>query len=206
MESANRVQILSTEGRDRWTFQENVPRIKVAVSGAHRTGKSMLAADLQRVLPGYPLLEEPYRVLEEEGYVFADPPSLDDFELQLERSIGSVVSTPSPVIFDRCPVDFLAYLAVHKDRDACDLYAWIPRLREAMREIGLVVLVPIESPDRIAVPGSERPKLRRHVDDEIRGILLGDLYDLGAIVLEVRGSREERVAQVLRHLATMSGS
>jgi predicted ATPase len=37
-----------------------------AVSGAHRTGKTTLLEELSRSLPGYTVVEEPYRQLEED--------------------------------------------------------------------------------------------------------------------------------------------
>jgi len=38
-------------------------------------------------LPGYAFVPEPYHLIEEDGYEFADPPSPEDFEAQLERSM-----------------------------------------------------------------------------------------------------------------------
>src|SRR6185369_13261844 len=60
--------------------------MKIAVSGAHRTGKTTLVEELCRALPAYIAVDEPYHLLEEEGHEFAEMPSLEDFELLLERS------------------------------------------------------------------------------------------------------------------------
>jgi AAA domain len=175
--------------------------MKIAVSGSHRTGKSTLVGDVHQSLAGYEVIDEPYRLLEEEGHPFAHPPSLEDFVLQLDRSIRSLLSCPTRVIFDRCPADFLAYLTVHRDRDAFDLGAWMPRVSEAMERLDLVILVPIEDPDRVAVSREDGPRWRRAVHEELRSILLDDSYHLGVATLEVRGDRRERLNQVLRHLA-----
>jgi predicted ATPase len=174
--------------------------VRIAVSGAHRTGKSTLVEDLCRSLPGHAPVEEPYRVLEEEGHPFHESPSLEDFELQLERSIRSLLEGAPNQIFDRCPADFLAYLATHRDGDAFDPEPWAARVRTAMERLDLVVLVPIEQPDRIQVSVEDRPKWRRRVADELRTLLLDDAWDLGVACIEVRGDARERLDQVLEHL------
>ena len=174
--------------------------MRIAVSGAHRTGKSTLVEDLCRSLPGHASVQEPYRALEEEGHPFHDPPTLEDFELQLERSIRSLVDGTPDQIYDRCPADFLAYLATHRDGSAFDPEPWMERSRTAMETLDLVVLVPIEQPDRIPLSAEDRPKWRRRVADELRGLLLDDAWNLGVACIEVRGSVGERLDQVLRHL------
>lgn len=174
--------------------------MRIAVSGAHRTGKSTLVEDLCLSLPGHSAVEEPYRALEEEGHLFAEPPSLEDFEVQLERSIRSVTEGPPNRIYDRCPADFLAYLATHSDRHAFDLEPWVPQARTAMESLDLVVLVPIEHPDRIQLSAGDRPKWRHRVADQLRALLLDGALDLGIDCLEVRGDAADRVRQVLQHL------
>lgn len=174
--------------------------MRIAISGAHRTGKSTLVEDLCRSLPGHSAVEEPYRALEEEGHRFAESPSIEDFELQLERSIRSLTEGTPNQIYDRCPADFLAYLATHSDRHAFDLEAWVPQAKTAMESLDLVVLVPIEQPDRIQLSAGDRPKWRRRVADELRTILLDDTLGLGVDCLEVRGDARERLHQVLQHL------
>src|SRR5687767_9937679 len=98
--------------------------MRIAVSGTHFSGKSTLVEELAAALPAYSTVEEPYYLLEEEGHEFADPPSVEDFELQLERSIASLKAREPDVIFDRCPADFLGYLLTHPDAEAFELEAW----------------------------------------------------------------------------------
>jgi len=87
--------------------------MRIAVSGAHRTGKTTLLEELSRALPNHVVVDEPYYLLEEEGHEFAEIPSLGDFELQLERSIQCVEDSEEDQLFDRCPADMLAYLIAH---------------------------------------------------------------------------------------------
>lgn len=169
--------------------------MRIALAGAHATGKSTLAAELARVLPGHRVIEEPYHQLEAEGHVFAAPPALEDFELQLERALRCVGAERGEAIFDRSPADYLAYLLAHRDRDRADVGRWLPDVRAAITALDLVVFVPIERPDRIAAP--ELGRLRRRVDAALRAGIVADEWGLGGRVLEVRGTPGERATQVL---------
>jgi nicotinamide riboside kinase len=171
--------------------------MKIAVSGSHRTGKTTLVEALAESLPAHTVVEEPYVQLEEEGYEFAHMPSLDDFEVQLERSLESLEESGDNEIFDRCPADLLAYLVTHVDAAAFDPDEWLPRVRRAVSRLDLVVFVPIESPDRVRIADSEEAELRLLVDEELRSILVEDRWDFGIPVLEVSGNTRERVRQVL---------
>ena len=171
--------------------------MKIAVSGAHRTGKSTLIGEVIRLLPAYVAVEEPYHQLSEEGVEFADVPGLDDFERQLERSIESLAEAEGNRIFDRCPADIVAYLIARHEADGFDIEHWLERVQGAMQRLDLIVFVPVEEPDRVAVSGSEHPVLRRQVDEELREILLEDRWSFGVEVLEVSGALDERVRQVM---------
>jgi AAA domain len=173
--------------------------VRIAVSGSHRTGKSTLVEELSRLLPAHEVVDEPYHQLEEEGHQFAAMPSVEDFELQLERAIACCDGGGGDQLFDRCPADLLAYLLVHPDGDALDLEDWLPRARAAMQRLDLVVYLPIERPDRVAVPADERG-LRRRVDEALRENLLEDGWELGVQVLEATGSTGERARQVQARL------
>ena len=174
--------------------------MRIAISGAHFSGKSTLVQDLADALPNYSTVEEPYVLLAEEGYEFTEMPSVEDFELQLERSIDCLIEREPNIIFDRCPADLLAYLLTHDDAEAFGLQRWLPRIRAAMRKLDLVVFLPIEQRDRIDLPSSEDAELRMQVDAELREILLEDSFDFGVEVIEMTGAREERVRRVVESL------
>jgi predicted ATPase len=172
--------------------------MRIAISGSHRTGKSTLLAELAELLPNYTTVEEPYHLLEEEGHEFAHPPSLEDFEAQLERSIEELLDADAETLFDRCPLDVLAYIAVH-DADGFDVEAWMPEVRKAVDKLDLVVFVPIEERDRIAFSDSDdEADTRAAVDEKLRELLIDDLQDFGLEVLEVRGNLDSRVRAVMR--------
>ncbi|HEX3531628.1 MAG TPA: AAA family ATPase [Thermoanaerobaculia bacterium] len=176
--------------------------MRIAVSGAHRTGKTTLVEELCRALPTHTAVDEPYHLLEEEGHEFAAMPCLEDFELQLARSIESIVEDEDDEdrIFDRCPADILAYLITHRDSGGFDVERWLPRVRRAMERLDLIVFVPIEQPDRVTVSEADDATLRRVVDEELREIVLEDRWEFGVETLEVTGTPRERVRQVLARI------
>src|SRR6186713_120380 len=89
--------------------------MRLAISGTHRTGKSTLIDEFLRANPDYVYEPEPYTVLVEDfGEEFAAQPCVEDFYRQLEFNVERLrLHAPGErVIYERCPIDFLAYLAV----------------------------------------------------------------------------------------------
>ncbi|HKP57356.1 MAG TPA: ATP-binding protein [Polyangiales bacterium] len=175
--------------------------MRIAISGTHRSGKTSLVEALAAHLPKHDSVEEPYRALEEDGYEFSHPPALEDFEEQLEWSLERLHEDETAVVFDRCPVDILAYIAEHEEADSFDLEEHMPRVRAAMQTLDLIVFVPIEPQDRIAFSRSDDEQgSRGAVDGQLREILVEDAYDFGVEVLEVAGSLEQRLRMVLQRI------
>ena len=174
--------------------------MRIAISGTHFSGKSTLVEALSEALPQYTAVEEPYYLLQEEGYEFAELPSLEDFELQLERSIENLDGSASNVIFDRCPADILGYLLSHTGIEAFDLEEWLPGIRTAIRKLDLVVFLPIEGPDRKVLPSSQDAAYRQRVDEKLKEIILENSFDFEVDVLEVTGSPQTRVERVLAYI------
>lgn len=165
--------------------------MKIAITGAHGVGKTTLAEKLQEHLPHYELMAEPYYQLEELGYEFSETPNADDFAEQLNYSIKQIDASGDNVIFDRCPVDIMAYLeALNGIQFINSMY---DKAESAMEEIDLIIFVPIEEPDRIAYQKSDYPELR----DAVNEILKESVYDFGIEVIEVKGSPDQRVRQML---------
>jgi predicted ATPase len=178
--------------------------MRIAISGAHRTGKTTLIEELGRTLASYTVVDEPYHLLEEEGHEFAAMPSLEEFELQLERSVECITDAGDDQLFDRCPADILAYLLTHADADGFDPEAWIERVGEAMARLDLIVFVPVEERDRMVAADREDDDLRRRVDEELREIVLQDRWSFGVAAIEVSGSTRERARQVLAQVAEVA--
>lgn len=165
--------------------------MKIAISGSHRTGKSSLAEELSARMPDYLWVPEPYFMMEELGYSFLSSPGIEDYLEQLEFSMKQLQTNRPNVIFDRSPLDFLAYLrAIGAGDIAAPLYT---KVLDTMDYIDLLIFIPIESPDEIGCPGDEMPVLRRDVD-EILSSLISEVY---CDYLIVTGSVNERIRKVL---------
>lgn len=174
--------------------------MRLALSGAHATGKSTLVAALGARLPMYQCIDEPWHDLLGEGAGFGADLSRDDIEQQLERSLATLHTiATADALMDRCPVDYLAYLRAIDP--SIDLAPWMDPVARALSRIDLLVYLPVESPDRIEVPRAERPRLRARVDHILRPVLLDDAWALGCRAQEVTGTVEQRVAGVLGHVS-----
>jgi predicted ATPase len=174
--------------------------VRIAFSGSHRVGKTTLIDRVAEALPRYAVVAEPYELLEEDGYEFADPPSAEDFEAQLDRSIVALAEAGESALLDRCPADLLAYLRV----GGHDIATQSERARDAMQRLDLVVIVPVEAPDRIVVSPQEDKELRSAVHEEICTLLFDG--ELAAELLIVTGDVAARGSQVLARVAELSGS
>jgi hypothetical protein len=176
--------------------------MRIAISGSHATGMSTLVAELAHRVVGLTVIDEPYYCLEDEGYAFATPPTAQDFEALVERSILLLMQgRQGPVVFDRSPADYLAYLAARRDVEAeYDLPRVIAALATAMKTLDLVIFVPVERPDRVAC--AEAPRLRRRVNDLLHAMLIEGAWGFEVPVLEVSGAVAHRLAQVEARLAS----
>lgn len=177
--------------------------MRIAVTGTHGSGKTTLIGDFVSAHMGYESVPEPYWLLAQRDMPFADGPTVADLEQQLAHScrlIGEQIGERD-VIFDRCPLDFIAYLDVVSTDEG---FEWLPhgsllgRIDRALATLDLIVFVPLLQPDEIDVP-IEHPRLRARVDRRLKAMLreddLGLLQD-GPRVLEVFGPRAGRVAQI----------
>jgi hypothetical protein len=171
--------------------------MKIAISGAHCTGKTTLVEEMSQSLSDYTALEEPYYSLAAAGYEFCGFPSLEDYEQQLEYSIDQILASEPDSIFDRCPLDFLAYINVHKDSSSFDLDNWSIKVQETMGQIDLLIITPIENPDLIMCPDSEYPELRQKVNEELQDLAYDYKSSSTFKVLEVNGTIESRLNQIV---------
>ena len=166
--------------------------MKIAIAGAHRVGKTTLAEKLQESFPGYEYKPEPYYELEETGHLFSEPPNLEDFIAQFEHSIAQILKSGNNVIFDRCPLDILAY--IHAFDESENIQSFFYKVQRIIKEIDLLVFVPIEEPDLIGCPESEFPKLRYQVNE----ILKDWIMDFETETIEVNGKLSARCNQVIK--------
>jgi len=178
------------------------PQMRVGISGTHGTGKTTLAQALCARLPGHVTADEPYYLLEEEGYEFGFPPSLEDYQALLACSVQSLTAPPQlpGVIFDRTPLDYLAYLAAAgaDPSDEADAAA----LRPVIASLDLLVITVITPETEQVLPTAEMPGLRSQMNDALLELLYDDpLIAWGDVpVLELNGPLDDRPNAVLAAL------
>ncbi len=177
--------------------------MRIAISGTHGSGKSTLIDAFLERHAEYAHEPEPYEALEEMGEPFAAEPTADDFYRQLEYQLGRLhrYQAGERVIFERSPVDFLAYLLALGDlgRDTADA-ALTRRALEGVlagvARLDVIAFLPAEGAGH-ATAGDEDPRLRRAVDARLQGLLLDD--DLGLFaanrpaIVEARGTTARRL-------------
>jgi predicted ATPase len=176
--------------------------MRVAISGTHGTGKTTLAGALCAHLPSHVIADEPYCLLAEEGYEFGFPPSPEDYRALLARSAQSLSSPwlPPAVVFDRTPLDYLAYLAAMGTDPADE--AGAAALRPAFARLDLLVLTVITPETEQVRPAAELPGLRSQMNDALVELAYDDPMNAweDIPVLELDGPLDARLGAVLAAL------
>ena len=165
--------------------------MRIAVSGTHGVGKSTLIDEFLRRHPEFIHEPEPYTVLVEDlGEEFSAEPCVEDFRRQLEFNIERLNqhAPKADVIYERCPVDFLAYIHALDPQTAETL---LNEVSEAMQQLDLIVYLPLDE----TTSSDEYPKLQRAVDHRLNEIFREDIYGImtTAIVVEAEGPTDHRL-------------
>ena len=175
--------------------------MRVGISGTHGTGKTTLAEALCARLPGHVLADEPYYLLEEDGYEFGFPPAPEDYRALLARSVRSLSAPlPTGIVFDRTPLDYLAYLAT-TGADPSD-EASAAALQPAFASLDLLVITVITPETEHVLPAAEMPGLRSEMNDALVELAHGDPLNAweDIPVLELDGPLDGRLGAVLAAL------
>jgi hypothetical protein len=182
--------------------------LKIAISGTHCSGKSTLIDEFLLAHTDFAHEPEPYVVLQDDfDEVFAAESSADDFYRQLEFNIERLRSHPpgERVIYERCPVDFLAYMLaledLRRDAEATQIVERsLKMLKDAIKLLDLIVFLPLDDLDCDVMPEAEDSELRIAVDKRLVCILCDDDFDffnsLHPAILEVRGSTAQRLLKL----------
>lgn len=144
---------------------------------------------------------EPYTVLVEDfGEEFSAEPCVEDFYRQLEFNIERLKqhAQQEQVIYERCPIDFLAYIAV---LDAHAAETTIDVVSDSLQHLDLIVYLPLDDNEHIE---AEYPKLRKAVDRRLNAIYRDDEYGIISAnnieVIEATGPTERRLRTILTAL------
>ncbi len=181
--------------------------MRIAISGTHFMGKSTLIEDFIKRHPDYQSEIEPYYKLQDEQSI----PSLDGFLEQLDYSIKQLneCANEDSIIFDRCPVDFLAYAMCILDQDDLDVNTSevserFPEMKEALNHLDLIVFLPMSKENPIEYPGGN-PAYRRVVDTIFKKIYRDDICDIfpqygHPKIIEISGDRMTRIKKLESYL------
>ena len=175
--------------------------MRVGISGTHGTGKTTLAQALSARLPGHVTVDEPCYQLEEEGHEFGFPPSPDDYRAMLACSVRSLTAARQPrVIFDRTPLDYLAYLAATGADPSGEADA--TALQSAFARLDLLVITLVTAETERALPAAEMPGLRSRMNDALLDLVHDDPLDAWADIplLELNGPLDGRLNAILAAL------
>ena len=164
--------------------------MRIAFTGSHRVGKTSLAEAIAAYLPDYESIEEPYLQLESKGYLFPEVPTTEDYIAQFRYSLQQIANSPGHTIFDRSPLDLLAYIHV-TDRNK-NIETQYQEMMMTMAQIDLIVYVPVETTDRVACEKHDLPRLRLEVDE----VLQEWIEDLDNDIITVSGPLSNRLLQV----------
>jgi hypothetical protein len=189
--------------------------MRLAISGTHCSGKSTLVEEFLLSHLEYVHEPEPYVQLEQlYGESFQEEPSADEFLRQLEYHIERLVKYGPDdfVIFERCALDFVAYLQALIDlkRDTADPGILKRAMRLTQNVIGsldIIAYLPANGSD-IYVPEDEDRHLRSAVDKTLERLLLDDesrmLSGHTPVVLEVFGTTRQRLEMLESSMAAFS--
>lgn len=195
--------------------------MRIAVSGTHCSGKTTLIEEFLRAHPHFSHEPEAYTVLVEDyGEEFSAEPSADDFYRQLAFNVERLHSHApgDDVVYERCPVDYLAYLLAlqgvnSSNADPGLVQRALEMASDAIRNLDLIVFLPLDGSVGIEAPDPEDLKLRSAVDSRLAAIFgdeeFGLISSAGVPVVEARGSTAQRLQMlenaIASHLATGMG-
>ena len=186
--------------------------MRIAISGTHSQGKSTFVHDWIKHHDHYIREEEPFRALHEEGYDirFRQESTKLHNGIQTNYNIRRLMSYQQDsdcVIFDRCPVDYIAYSQYTANYGTTDINnefveSLAARVRDSLQNLDLLIFLPITSQWPVAMENDEiRPidlPYRDEVDAIFKQIYREERFSVMPInnppvFLELWGGREDRL-------------
>ncbi|WP_353078507.1 AAA family ATPase [Synechococcus lacustris] len=198
--------------------------MRIAISGSHSLGKSTVVRDWLHSNPDYLWEDEPYRVLSFNGpyeIAFQDKSTRLHNGLQLFYSISRLHrydSSECNVIFDRCPIDYLAYSQYTAFQSTTDIdkefvLTMVDAVRESLDHLDILAFIPVSEqwPVPMEDDGIRPPdlKYRNSVDMIFKQIYRDGLFDLLPAfeklkLIELVGDSELRLKQIQLAIESIS--
>ncbi len=200
--------------------------MRIAISGSHSLGKSTIVNDWIAHCPSFKREEEPFRVLGLYGpyeILFRDASTKLHNGIQLYYNISRIhrySKFADDVIFDRGPIDYLAYSQYTANKGTTDIdnafvESMVPAVRESLDHLDLLAFVPkcdewpVEMEDDGIRPADTA--YRDEVDAIFKQIYREDRYKVmpqenRPHVVELSGSRQQRVDQLKAGIAHVNST
>ena len=190
--------------------------MRIAVSGSHSLGKSTVVNQWVAAQPSYLREEEPYRALGLHGpyeIKFRDLSTRLQNGIQLYYNIGRIHRYSNPtdqVIFDRAPVDYIAYSQYTANQRSTDIdtefvESMVPAVKECLDHLDILAFVPKSDEWPVAMEEDGiRPvdnEYRDEVDRIFKQIYRDGRFNLlpernGPKLIELIGSPQQRLDQL----------
>lgn len=190
--------------------------MRIAISGSHSLGKSTIVNDWMAQHPGFLREEEPYRALGLYGpyeILFRDASTKLHNGIQLFYNIGRIHrygTYADDVIFDRAPVDYLAYSQYTANQGSTDIddafvESMVPAVRESLDHLDILAFVPRSEAWPVAIEDDGIRPVDYAYRDEVDAIFK-EIYREGRfqvfseknspLLVELWGPREQRLDQL----------
>ena len=190
--------------------------MRIAVSGSHSLGKSTIVNDWMAQHPGFLREEEPFRALGLYGpyeILFRDASTKLHNGIQLFYNISRIHrygNFADDVIFDRAPVDYLAYSQYTANQGSTDIddafvESMVPAVRESLDHLDILAFVPRSEDWPVAMEDDGIRPVDYAYRDEVDAIFK-QIYREGRfqvfpeknspLLVELGGSRETRLSQL----------
>jgi len=195
--------------------------MRIAISGSHSLGKSTVVNDWVEKNPHYFREEEPYRALGLYGpyeILFGNASTKLQNGIQMYYNISRIhryADTQDHVIFDRAPVDYIAYSQYTANQGTTDIddafvQSMVPAVRESLDHLDILAFVPKsdEWPVEMEADGI-RPidhAYRNDVDSLFKEIYHEGRFQVlpeknGPLLIELWGPRHQRLDQLQEAIA-----
>ena len=190
--------------------------MRIAISGSHSLGKSTVVNDWVALNGDYIREEEPYRVLSLRGpyeILFRDASTRLHNGIQLYYSISRLnrYSTAAEhVIFDRAPVDYIAYSQYTANQHLTDIdddfvLPMVSAVRESLDRLDILAFVPQSDDWPVAMEDDGIRPVDHFYRDEV-DVIFKPIYRDGRfdilpkksppLLIELVGSPEHRLLQL----------
>jgi hypothetical protein len=194
--------------------------VRIAVSGSHRTGKSTLITAFLDGRPEYLHEPEAFETLADEIELLeGGVPAPDGLRALLDYTVSALESRADDanVVFERSPMDYLAYAAASGEAWPAAsrgefLRACAPLVRASLPRLQLIAYVPLPPKGSVRLDAGESPRFRKRVDERLRSALFDDAFDLfddrarpRPRVVELPAGPDRQLAELVRITAAETG-